>query len=479
MPSFVTPRKNTAYTFYISLVSQANTKIFRVNPTLAAADFNVAIDDAAPAALGTTPVVDADFTKRVKVALAAGEMNGDNITLICSDAAGAEWCDLTINIQTSARQIDDLAWPTTSGRSLAVDANSRIDVGSWLGTAVTTSATTAKPEVDAFSISNDATAANNAELAFDTTGYGFTNCTMPTTTTAVNLTTNNDKTGYALSAVGVDAVWDEPLALHTTADTPGQVVNMLTQDTVTLSTDVALGSIVGQALDAGTTWTFDRTTDSLEILGAATAPTAAVIADAVWDEDATAHQVQGTFGQAIGDPVADADTIWGLANTNLDAAVSSRMATYTQPTGFLAATFPAGTVANTTNITAGTITTATNLTTNNDKTGYSLGVGGIAATAFAAGAVDAAAIAADAITSSELAQSAAQEVADEVLNRNLAGGGSGNTRNVRNSLRVLRNKVSEAAGTLTVTEEDDTTSAWTATTTRTAGLDPLSGVDPA
>ncbi len=37
------------------------------------------------------------------------------------------------------------------------------------------------------------------------------------------------------------------------------------------------------------------------------------------------------------------------------------MATYTQPTGFLAATFP-GTVASTTNITAGTITTVTNLT---------------------------------------------------------------------------------------------------------------------
>lgn len=48
--------------------------------------------------------------------------------------------------------------------------------------------------------------------------------------------------------------------------------------------------------------------------------------------------------------------------TNLDAAITTRMATYTQPTGFLAATFPAGTVANTTNITAGTITTATNLT---------------------------------------------------------------------------------------------------------------------
>ena len=47
--------------------------------------------------------------------------------------------------------------------------------------------------------------------------------------------------------------------------------------------------------------------------------------------------------------------------SRIDAAVTSRMATYAQPTGFLAATFP-GTVASTTNITAGTITTVTNLT---------------------------------------------------------------------------------------------------------------------
>ncbi len=38
------------------------------------------------------------------------------------------------------------------------------------------------------------------------------------------------------------------------------------------------------------------------------------------------------------------------------------MVSYTQPTGFLAATFPSGTIANTTNITAGTMTTTTNLT---------------------------------------------------------------------------------------------------------------------
>ncbi|MCK1670302.1 hypothetical protein [Bradyrhizobium sp. 150] len=73
--------------------------------------------------------------------------------------------------------------------------------------------------------------------------------------------------------------------------------------------------------------------------------------------------------------------------TNLDAAISSRMATYTQPTGFLAATFP-GTVASTTNITAGTVTTATNVTTVNG---------------LASGVITATSIAADAITDAKVA----------------------------------------------------------------------------
>ncbi len=45
-------------------------------------------------------------------------------------------------------------------------------------------------------------------------------------------------------------------------------------------------------------------------------------------------------------------SVTGLTASNLDTTVSSRMATYTQPTGFLAATFPSGTIANTTNITS-------------------------------------------------------------------------------------------------------------------------------
>lgn len=110
--------------------------------------------------------------------------------------------------------------------------------------------------------------------------------------------------------------------------------------------------------------------------------------------------------------------------------------------------------------------------------GVVIAPGAIAAATFSAGAIDAAAIAANAIGASELAQDAAREIADEVLDRDLAGGGSGNTRNVRNALRTLRNKVTVTATTLTVTQEDDSTQAWAAAVTKTAG-NPISEIDPA
>lgn len=52
----------------------------------------------------------------------------------------------------------------------------------------------------------------------------------------------------------------------------------------------------------------------------------AEIADAVWDEDATGHQTGGTFGQAIGDPGANAATIYAAvvtdaAGTNIAADI--------------------------------------------------------------------------------------------------------------------------------------------------------------
>lgn len=46
----------------------------------------------------------------------------------------------------------------------------------------------------------------------------------------------------------------------------------------------------------------------------------AEIANAVWDTDATAHQTQGSFGQAIGDPGADTNTIYKAVVTDATGA---------------------------------------------------------------------------------------------------------------------------------------------------------------
>lgn len=95
----------------------------------------------------------------------------------------------------------------------------------------------------------------------------------------------------------------------------------------------------------------------------------------------------------------------------------------------------------------------------------------------ASGGITASSFAADAISASALSATAAQKMADEILNRNLAGGGSGNSRNIRNALRGLRNRVKNQGGTLSIYEEDDTTIAWTAATTTAAG-DPMTELDP-
>ena len=73
----------------------------------------------------------------------------------------------------------------------------------------------------------------------------------------------------------------------------------------------------------------------------------------------------------------------------------------------------------------------------------------------------------------------ATENADALLNRDMSAVSDTNARTPLNALRFLRNKYSVAGSTLTVTKEDDSTSAWTSTLTSDAGADPVTGSDPA
>jgi hypothetical protein len=106
----------------------------------------------------------------------------------------------------------------------------------------------------------------------------------------------------------------------------------------------------------------------------------------------------------------------------------------------------------------------------------------------AANTVTAAALAADAVAEiqSGLATSAevgavptAIENADALLNRDMSAVSDTESRSPLNALRFIRNKWSISGTTLTVTKEDDTASAWTATVTATPGADPITGNDPA
>lgn len=96
------------------------------------------------------------------------------------------------------------------------------------------------------------------------------------------------------------------------------------------------------------------------------------------------------------------------------------------------------------------ITAGVTVTTNNDKTGYAL-------------------------TSGER-----DSVADALLNRDMLTNTAvyTNRRSPANALRLLLNKWSITGTTITVYKEDDTTSAWTGTTTESVGANPISATDP-
>lgn len=91
--------KNEAYTFYITLISQADTDIFQVNPTLAAGDVTISIDGGAFANITTLPTA-IGAGKILSVPLSAAEMNGNEIAIQFSDVAGNEWQDALIVIST-------------------------------------------------------------------------------------------------------------------------------------------------------------------------------------------------------------------------------------------------------------------------------------------------------------------------------------------------------------------------------------------
>lgn len=83
----------------------------------------------------------------------------------------------------------------------------------------------------------------------------------------------------------------------------------------------------------------------------------------------------------------------------------------------------------------------------------------------------------------EVDATTANKLADYVLKRNMAtcrasSDGDKTGRFILQALSLLRNKKSESGGTLTVTQEDDSTADWTAAVTTDAGAVPITALDP-
>ena len=113
MASQVPPQKGVAYTFYIALVSQSDTDVFKTSVTLAEGDVKVSKDGGSFTNITTLPT-EIGTSGVVAVSLSATEMNADRVVVLFHDAAGNEWQDAMVCIDTASKLIDDLSVLTTA-----------------------------------------------------------------------------------------------------------------------------------------------------------------------------------------------------------------------------------------------------------------------------------------------------------------------------------------------------------------------------
>ena len=146
------PKKNTAYIFYMPVIDAADSGSFKAGPTIAAGDFKVSTAGSAFANLATLPVVDPAGSISIKISLSAGEMNGDKIVIQAIDAAGDEWNDVLAFIDADAVNPDDLVRSVVPANKLNVSAAGNANA-------------------DVKEIRSDATAADNLLADYDGSGF--------------------------------------------------------------------------------------------------------------------------------------------------------------------------------------------------------------------------------------------------------------------------------------------------------------------
>lgn len=93
---------------YCSVISQS-TGEFQAAPTIAAGDFQRSINGGAFANMDNIPVVTPAAGKVIAITLSVAETTCDRLTIIGSDAAGAEWDDVFICVPITPNPLEGVA----------------------------------------------------------------------------------------------------------------------------------------------------------------------------------------------------------------------------------------------------------------------------------------------------------------------------------------------------------------------------------
>jgi hypothetical protein len=490
MTSYVTPKKGVEFICYVGLFSQANTKILQANPTLAAGDAKVSIDGGAFANLATLPAVTPAAGKSVKITLSTSEMNGDNITVILSDASGDEWCDLIVNIQTTARQIDDLAYPSTSGRAITVSATGEVDANVTQIDGSATSGNNATLNLAQLNIVNSG---GSAIVASSTGGNGH-GIAASGNGTGEGLSATGGATGHGIGAVGGATSGNGIDAAATAGDSHG--LN-------------AAGQGGGHGLNA----TGGATGDGLRGNGGATSGMGATLRGAAGNSDGmrltgigsgvglqafggtTGHGIQAVGGQTSGNGIRARINALGTPDSNAVSFEGSGSGAGLRVVGGdtghgLRAE---GGATSGDGINAAATTSGDGMTLSGAGGGLDLdgAVNELTAAALAqyftvdSGETFGTAVAGSVVretaanaTITSIGSSVLNDIADAILRRDWMAVAAPASRSVLNALRAIRNRVALAAGTMTVYEEDDATTAYTATVTTNPAAEPITEIDP-
>jgi hypothetical protein len=101
-----------SFYFEVDLTDQADTKLYKANPTLASGDVVVFRDGVLLGNITTLPsVIDASYSTLACVLSAAETTGAQRLVVLFHDVAGSQWCDLSVHIRCSSQNPDDLATP--------------------------------------------------------------------------------------------------------------------------------------------------------------------------------------------------------------------------------------------------------------------------------------------------------------------------------------------------------------------------------